>query len=136
MKQMLLILFIIAFVSAVYAQDDNKLNSNASLHEESKSNSANIEDQLLWLPADFAGTSTPDADEAIILNEKGVRLALEKHYGEAVTLFQKAMALEPKSASINYNLASALNYAERFDEAIREFNRLIEIKPDFGKAHL
>jgi Flp pilus assembly protein TadD len=54
---------------------------------------------------------------------------------EAVEHFQKALALEPESATFHFALGNALCRGRRMDEAIVQYQKALEIKPDFAEAH-
>jgi tetratricopeptide (TPR) repeat protein len=54
---------------------------------------------------------------------------------EAVEHFQKALALEPESATSHGGLGNALFQKGHMDEAIIQYQKALEIKPDFAEAH-
>ncbi len=54
---------------------------------------------------------------------------------KAVPLFQSAVNKNPAHAQMRFNLASALGYVGRFDEAAEHYEKLIAAHPDFIAAH-
>ena len=43
-------------------------------------------------------------------------------------------SLKPTAAA-HYNLATALSVAGSFDEAVKEYEAALQLKPDYGNAH-
>ncbi|MGA9453718.1 MAG: tetratricopeptide repeat protein [Verrucomicrobiia bacterium] len=58
----------------------------------------------------------------------------QRRVDEAIDHFQKALALEPESASFHVGLGNALSQERRMDEAIVQYQKALEIKPDFAEA--
>ena len=56
--------------------------------------------------------------------------AMGRH-GEAIATMRRARDLDPLSAWQNRNLGSALYYARRYDEAVEQFQKAIELNPSF-----
>jgi tetratricopeptide (TPR) repeat protein len=54
--------------------------------------------------------------------------------GEALEYFQKALALEPESASFHGGLGTALFQEGRMNEAIIQYQKALEINPGFAEA--
>jgi tetratricopeptide (TPR) repeat protein len=63
-----------------------------------------------------------------------VYLSLER-YSEAETQFNEIISLEPDRPNGNFGLGLALNMQQRHEDAIRHFERAIEIRPDFYDAY-
>ena len=53
----------------------------------------------------------------------------------AVDHFQKALALQPESATFHFALANAFSIERRMDESIVQYQEALQIKPDFAEAH-
>jgi tetratricopeptide (TPR) repeat protein len=53
---------------------------------------------------------------------------------ESVKFLQKALALEPESAAFHSNLGTAYYQTKRLDEAITQYQKALEIDPDFAEA--
>src|SRR5580765_7289532 len=53
---------------------------------------------------------------------------------EAATHFRTTASLKPTAAA-HYNLATALSVAGSFDEAVKEYEAALQLKPDYGNAH-
>jgi tetratricopeptide (TPR) repeat protein len=54
---------------------------------------------------------------------------------ESLKAIWKAQALDPVSPSINGGLSARLLYAHRYDEAIEQLHRTLEMDPDLGLTH-
>jgi len=83
-----------------------------------------------------------DIDEVLDTHGKGrydlegVSLAQKGHLPEALVLFDKAVAEDPKDTSAIENKIGVLLYLKRFDEALAECDRLISVKPDDEEGYL
>jgi hypothetical protein len=65
------------------------------------------------------------------------RLRLLSHFhGEALEYLDRANALEPRNASIRFNRGLTLVAAERFPDAIRDFDVVVEIDPHHTRAYV
>ena len=56
-------------------------------------------------------------------------------FHEAITAYNRAIALRPDYADAHNNLGVALKDLGRFDEAITVHNRAIALRPDYAEAH-
>jgi tetratricopeptide (TPR) repeat protein len=54
---------------------------------------------------------------------------------ESLALYRKALELEPYSLAIGSDYAMALYYTRRYDDAIAELKRLIELDPTFVRSY-
>jgi Flp pilus assembly protein TadD len=54
---------------------------------------------------------------------------------EAVTHFQKSLALKGQSAPAHYNLGTALSVAGRLDQAMEQYRQAIQIDPKYANAY-
>src|SRR3990172_1093918 len=68
--------------------------------------------------------------------KQGVSLLTEGKLDEAIAAFQKALELDPKIASVHYNLALAYERKEQPQEAIKHLEEAIQLRPEFGEAYL
>jgi tetratricopeptide (TPR) repeat protein len=68
-------------------------------------------------------------------NHVGVDLLHEGKLTEAISLLEKALAINPGSAQAHNNLGLALAQTEGMAPAIEQFRKAIEIKPEFTEAH-
>ena len=99
-----------------------KINKLVSLYERDLLKEASIE-------ADSLVSQYPDV--AIIYNIYGIiNLALSR-WNESVSCFSKAIKLNPAYAEGHYNLGIALDNLGHLEEAIINYAKAIEIKPDF-----
>jgi predicted O-linked N-acetylglucosamine transferase (SPINDLY family) len=55
--------------------------------------------------------------------------------GEAVTCYERALALEPNLVGTRSNLAAALQDVGRFDEAISHYERVLTVDPENAEIH-
>jgi TolB-like protein/DNA-binding winged helix-turn-helix (wHTH) protein/Tfp pilus assembly protein PilF len=62
-------------------------------------------------------------------------LAMNGRETEALSEIKLAQALDPLSPVINTTLGEQLFYARRYDEAIAQLRKTLEISPNFGSAH-
>ena len=56
--------------------------------------------------------------------------ALRGEYDMAIEHFREAIKYAPSNPDLHYNLGITLKKAGRYEEAIREFERVLELKPD------
>jgi TolB-like protein/Tfp pilus assembly protein PilF len=63
-------------------------------------------------------------------------LAPTERLQEALSEVKRALELDPLSPIINAELAVAYEAVDRYDEAIEQFHKTIELEPGFYKAHL
>jgi TolB-like protein/DNA-binding winged helix-turn-helix (wHTH) protein len=61
----------------------------------------------------------------------GFFLSAMGRHGEAIATMRRARDLDPLSPWQNRNLASALYYARRYDEAVEQFQKAAELNPTF-----
>eukprot|EP00850_Spirogloea_muscicola_P008541 SM000045S16286 [mRNA] locus=s45:622764:624973:- [translate_table: standard] len=104
-------------------------------------------------PEDFAGaTFVPTADapgqelpaatpsraetEAAKSKEKGNAAFGKGKYKEAVQCFGRAIVLTPQNAVLFSNRSAAHAGLKDFKQALEDALRAVELKPDWGKAHL
>jgi tetratricopeptide (TPR) repeat protein len=53
---------------------------------------------------------------------------------EAVKYFNVAMAIKPDDAETHYEIANVLASQGKLDEAMEQYRRTLQIKPDFAGA--
>jgi len=58
----------------------------------------------------------------------------ESKYAEAVDAYDKAIALDPRNASVWYMKGYALSYMNEKDKAIEAYDKAIEINPQYASA--
>ncbi|KAK9688824.1 hypothetical protein RND81_09G013500 [Saponaria officinalis] len=58
------------------------------------------------------------------------------HFGEALCLYDRAIALSPGNAAYRSNRAAALTGLGRVAEAVRECEEAVKLEPSYGRAHL
>ncbi|HLC07169.1 MAG TPA: tetratricopeptide repeat protein [Candidatus Babeliales bacterium] len=72
--------------------------------------------------------------EALCKHANGL-FSLE-HYEEAIAFYKQALALNPTSAQIFFNLGQALYYAKKYPEALYAYKRAIQYKKDHHRAFM
>jgi len=75
-----------------------------------------------------------DPNDALGRNWYGGYLSLRGRHDEAVDEHERARELEPFSLIINANLARSLYWAHRYDEAIVQAKKTLQMDPGFGVA--
>jgi tetratricopeptide (TPR) repeat protein len=73
-------------------------------------------------------------NDALGRNWYGGYLSLRQRHEDAIAEHERARDLDPLSLIVNTNLARALYWAHRFDEAIEQARRTLELDPRFGLA--
>ncbi len=66
----------------------------------------------------------------------GIKALDEKRYADAVGLFEKAAAAEPKDYAAHFHLALANSLLNKDDAAIAEYKKTLELKPGLYQAEL
>jgi TolB-like protein/DNA-binding winged helix-turn-helix (wHTH) protein/tetratricopeptide (TPR) repeat protein len=75
-----------------------------------------------------------DPNDALGRNWYGGYLSLHGRHDEAIEAHEQARELDPFSLIINANLARAFYWARRYDEAIVQSRKTLEMDPKFGVA--
>ncbi|KAF7836655.1 TPR repeat-containing thioredoxin TTL1-like [Senna tora] len=57
------------------------------------------------------------------------------HFTEALSLYDRAIALSPANAAYRSNRAAALTGLRRLGEAVRECEEAVRLDPNYGRAH-
>jgi tetratricopeptide (TPR) repeat protein len=70
------------------------------------------------------------------LSEQGLKALDEKRYPDAVASLTQAIAADPKDYSLHFNLALAYSLMGKNAEAIPEYKKTLELKPDLYQAEL
>jgi tetratricopeptide (TPR) repeat protein len=82
---------------------------------------------LLFQPA---ATANPN------WQSEGLRALEQKDYPAAIAALEKAVNADPKDFAVRFNLALAYSLTDRDREAIGEYRKTLEIKPDLYEANL
>lgn len=64
----------------------------------------------------------------------GAAYAAKERYNAAIGAFKTAEQIAPRVASIHYNIAQAYEAGEVYSEAEYEYERAVEINPDYALA--
>ncbi len=76
-----------------------------------------------------------DPSNAAARERYGLLLSVEGRFGESLDQLRLAQSLDPRSARTGWGLASVLYYARRYDDAIAEARRILEIDPNYAWAY-
>src|SRR3984957_19006036 len=69
-------------------------------------------------------------------SEQGLKALDEKRYSDAVASLTQAIAADPKDYSLHFNLALAYSLMGKNAEAIPEYKKTLELKPELYQAEL
>jgi tetratricopeptide (TPR) repeat protein len=58
----------------------------------------------------------------------------QKNYKQAIEMYSQALDVRPDEVDLRTDLGTALFYDNRFDEAIAQFKRTLETKPNHPQA--
>ena len=78
---------------------------------------------------------TLDPDFAEAHNDRGVILAANGLFAEALPCFERAVALNPRYSEARNNFGQGLRSLGRFDEALTQFDMVLKSVPDSAVAH-
>jgi tetratricopeptide (TPR) repeat protein len=80
----------------------------------------------------------PAVTEDVKLYNRGVELMLDKQFAEAENYFRRALNRNENFAEAHNNLAYTLRKqgAKHYDEALRHYNRAIEINSDLSEPYM
>jgi tetratricopeptide (TPR) repeat protein len=81
-----------------------------------------------------APTPPPLEDPARAYNVKGIALAQEGKYEEAITSFREAVRLRPGYADALNNLGNVLYFQKKLDEAIACYEEVLRVAPEHAGA--
>ncbi|XP_050367775.1 TPR repeat-containing thioredoxin TTL1 [Argentina anserina] len=75
-----------------------------------------------------------------VMDPEEVKRAGNEHYrrgnfSEALSLYDRAIALSPANAAYRSNRAAALTGLRRLGEAVRECEEAVKLDPNYGRAH-
>jgi tetratricopeptide (TPR) repeat protein len=70
------------------------------------------------------------------LSEQGLKALDEKRYPDAVASLTQAIAADPKDYSLHFNLALAYSLMGKNAEAIPEYKKTLELKPELYQAEV
>lgn len=85
--------------------------------------------------ADIAWENLTDED-AVTYNMLGYVYARLGNHDRALSLFEKAVELDPDSIEYRDNLARTYTYFGKKGDAISQFEAILNLNPGYGKAHL
>lgn len=79
-------------------------------------------------------TDNPEYDYALF--RLGIlTIERDRNHAKAISYFRQATAINDKAGDYHYNLAMALKYLERLDEALASADNLLKVKPKYGTGY-
>ena len=75
-----------------------------------------------------------DGNNARAHASKGLILAGQEMYDEAIAAYRTALGIQPADGDARFNLGEALRLSKRYDDAISEFGKLLQFEPGNGLA--
>ncbi|HUW66340.1 MAG TPA: tetratricopeptide repeat protein [Spirochaetia bacterium] len=78
---------------------------------------------------------SPNEQTALELYQKGLKLYYQRQYQPALSLFNQALALDPRSYKALNAKGATYAFLGRYDEGIALIQQAITMKPDFEYAH-
>lgn len=96
---------------------------------------------LIWVSLAIGAGSpsvTPTVSKDVKDYNAGVQLMMEKQFSRAEDQFRKALARNERFAEAHNNLAYTLRKQgpDHYAEALRHYNRAIELKPDLAEPYM
>jgi tetratricopeptide (TPR) repeat protein len=110
----------------VVKQNEKIKGLNAKLAQARELEKAGNYDQAIAI---LQEATTADASKDLLWAYLGDAYVGDKKYPDAVTAFQKAVALKPDSALYHNALANAYNKAGQPDKALAEYNQVVQMDP-------
>lgn len=83
---------------------------------------------LAFIPLAKALKADPVDAEAMV--NLGIVYTKNNNIPKSISLYEKAVSIEPQNVGYRYKLAEALTWQEQYDEAIQQDNKIIEISTD------
>jgi tetratricopeptide (TPR) repeat protein len=85
--------------------------------------------------ADAAAERAAD-DDPLTLDTIGCVYSRLGDHAAALPFFERAVALEPRNVGYRFNLVSTYGFFARVDDAEIQYEQILKLQPDHGKAHL
>jgi tetratricopeptide (TPR) repeat protein len=82
-----------------------------------------------------SGSRTENEASALDFFKKGNAAFQKEDYRHAIRMYQQAASLDPRSASIQYNLGLACFQAQTYPESVQAYNRALKLDPAMAEAH-
>jgi Flp pilus assembly protein TadD len=97
---------------------------------------ADFKMQEIGKEAEMKAAEAPEESASTREAKTGLSLLQAGKTDEAIQSLEKAVALEPTSATIHYNLGAAYERKDNLEKARSQFQEAVKLKPDFGEAYL
>src|SRR5262249_29936607 len=75
-------------------------------------------------------------ERSVVHQEYAMWLSFQRRFEEALKEARIGESLDPLSTQARGTVAEVLRQARRFDEAIAQAERVLQLNPNFGRAHL
>lgn len=114
------------------------LDLNQSLGEAHNSLAAILADYYWdWAGAEhhFKRAIELEPNDVTALHFHSFYLAYSGNAGQALPLAERAIGLDPLSVRAHVNLGVTLNMARRYDDAVSQFERTLELDSDYAMTH-
>jgi tetratricopeptide (TPR) repeat protein len=91
-------------------------------------------DKIELARGELANARFVDAYEVLISYAEGRILELEGNFNEAIAYYNQAINTGYNTAAVHYRIANSLKSLEKYDEALREYHKVLALDPAFKKA--
>ncbi len=91
-------------------------------------------DKIELAHGEIANARFVDAYEVLIYYAEGRILELEGKFNEAISYYNQAANSGYNTAAVHYRIANSLKSLERYDEALKEYHKVLSIDSSFKKA--
>jgi Flp pilus assembly protein TadD len=85
-------------------------------------------------PVPPTAAPAPPTDAARVQNVRGIALARDGRWDEAIACFREAVRLRPDYTDAHNNLGNVLYFQKKYDEAIAAYEEAVRLSPDHAGA--
>ncbi len=91
-------------------------------------------DKIELARGEIANARFVDAYEVLISYADGRILELEGKFNDAISYYNQSIQGGYNTAAVHYRIANSLKSLEKYDEALKEYHKVLSIDPAFRKA--